>query len=221
MRKTLLVCTLIAFSFAAWAKKHPVKPESPTDAAKRTDVAKIPDSKRWKSGFIVTLKGDTVQGKIKSMDFLDVYYDYQKVVSFRDDKGENHYSPNDLRSFSFSENSSETVTLQSVSSPEGTGKAFMRLYYNGPCKVYGMTVVEVNAAAGAADGQAQTSLIPREKKYLQIKNSQFYPIRRAGFRKNMREVFASYPRIVAGLDSKQYTYDKWETLVKDYNDQYK
>jgi hypothetical protein len=63
-------------------------------------------------------------------------------------------------------------------------------------------------------------MMAREQKYIQLKNSQFFPIKRIGFKKNMKEIFAKYPRIISGLDSGAYTYAKWQDLVKDYNQSY-
>ena len=37
------------------------------------------------------------------------------------------------------------------------------------------------------------------------------------FRKNMKELFAMCPVILSRLESKTYTYDNWQALVKDYN----
>jgi hypothetical protein len=214
MRNAIILFTLVVLSFGTQAAK-------PKDATKNAEVTKTADSKRWKKGFIVTLKGDTVEGKIKTPDFLVVYYDFQRVVSFKDQKGLSQYSPNDLKSFSFYEeaNNSNVVTLQSVSSPDGTGRAFLKSYKTGPCKVYGMTVKEVKGNT-TASGSESSSLISREKKYIQIQNSQFFPLKRAGFKKHMKEVFASCPHILAGLNSGTYTYRKWQTLVKDYNKEY-
>ena len=217
MRNTILLLILVTLSLGLHAEGPAKTISRSSDATKRTDVVKNLDSKRWKRGFIVTLKGDTLQGKIKGLDFFDVYYDYQSLVSFQDAKGVSQYRPEDIRSFSFFDDKNSTVTLQAVSSPDGTGLAFLRLYYSGVCKVYGITKIEVSAVPGSRDEPAQPSFIRNERKFLQVSNSQFYPLKRAGFKKNMREVFAAYPRIVAGLDSKQYTYDKWEDLVKDYN----
>ena len=219
MRNAILLLSLTAMSFGLRAE-DPIKLH-PNDATKSTDNLKTSDSKRWKTGYIVTLKGDTIQGKIKSLDFLDAYYDYQKVVSFQDAKGISQYSPNDLKAFSFFENPTSEVTMQAVSSPEGTGKAFLRLYVSGPCRVYGLTVTELHSATASGTDAMTPAMIQKEKKYIQIKSSQFFPLRRAGFKKNMKEVFASYPKIVAGLESNQYTYAKWENLVKDYNQMYK
>ncbi len=225
MRNTILLLSLISLSLGMRAglpeKTAPGDATKKIDAVNNNDAAKS-DSKRWKKGFIVTLKGDTISGKIKTLDFLDVYYDYQHMVSFRDEKGMvvSQYMPKDLKSFSFYDDQTSMITLQAVSSPDGDGLVFLRLYYNGPCKVYGLTVTDVKSASGNED-VVSPSLIPKEKKYLQIGGSQFFPIKRAGFRKNMKEVFSSCPRIVAGLDSKEYTYEKWQTLVRDYNQQYK
>ena len=228
MRHTIILIGLIATSFALKAggpeesggKSMPIMNSSMSSAASNM-IAPTADSKRWKYGFIVTVKGDTQVGKIKTMDFLDVNYDYQRAVAFKDAKGITQYSPNDLKMFSYYENQDKLVTLQAVSSPDGDGRAFLKLYQGGTCKVYGMTKNEVKADADAPEGALQQSLIAKEKKYIQVKNSQFYPLKRAGFKKNMKEVFAKCPRIVEGLESNRYTYDKWEALVKDYNQQYK
>ena len=220
MRNTLLTFSLFAISLVlrAGGNDENIRKD---DATVATEISKTPDSKRWKAGFIVSLKGDTLQGKIKTLDFLDIHYDYQRVVAFKDIKGITQYSPNQLKSFSFYESANSLVTLQAVSSPEGDGLAFLKLYYTGVCKVYGLTIKEVRTAAANEYAPSQPSMIPTEKKFIQIKNSQFFPIKRAGFKKNMKEVFAAYPRIVAGLDSKKYTYEKVEALVRDYNLQYK
>jgi hypothetical protein len=227
MRTTTLIIALIALSFGLRA----AEPE-PGKSGKSNDVKTVnetptmnvspgkSDSKRWKNGFIVTLKGDTIMGKIKTMDFLDALYDYQHAVAFKSDRGFNQYSPNDLKSFSYNEEQNKTVTLQAVSSPEGNGRVFLKLYYNGPCKVYGLTESQIkadNAPQGIDAPQMQSSLVTKEKKYFQVGNSQFYPIQRAGFKKNMKEVFASCPKIVEGLNSNRYNYEKWQDLIKDYN----
>ena len=225
MRNSTLILALIILSFGLKAK-DPGKPGRSTDVKNANEVpassvspAKL-DSKKWKSGFIVTLKGDTIIGKIKKMDFLDAFYDYQHSVAFKGDKGISQYSPNALRSFSYYEDQNIPVTLQAVSSPEGTGRVFLRLYYNGPCKVYGLMVSKVkpdNTGEGIDAAQMQASLITPEKKYFQIGNSQFYPLKKIGFKKNMKEVFASCPKIVEGLESNKYNYEKWQALVTDYN----
>jgi len=41
---------------------QPLPPTRPLDATKPTDISKAADSKRWKTGFIITLKGDTIMG---------------------------------------------------------------------------------------------------------------------------------------------------------------
>jgi len=215
MRNTLILLSLITLSIGLRAELP-----RPIDATKATAVAtKTPDSKRWKDGYIVTLKGDTIQGKIKVLDFLDANYDYQKTVAFKDSKGVlQQYSPIDLKSFSFSEGPNNSMaTLQSVSRPDGTGRAFLRIYYSGQCKVYGVTIKDVNNAVEVPD--QQYSMVTKEKKYIQVQNSQFFPIQRAGFKKNMKEVFASNPRILNGLNSGEYTYKTWQVLVMDYNKQ--
>ncbi len=33
----------------------------------------------------------------------------------------------------------------------------------------------------------------------------------------MKEVFATCPHVLAGLESKQYTYDNWQDMVRAYN----
>jgi hypothetical protein len=187
-------------------------------ASHPNEEAKNLDSKRWKNGFIVSLRGDTLHGKIKINDFMDGYYDYQHLVSFIDSRGTSQFTPDDLSSFSY--NGSEgNVTMQSVSSPDGDGHVFLRLYYSGRCKVYGFTKSEIKGSndGHAGEGFIRSSLIPTEKKYIQVGGSQFYPVKRAGFKKCMEEVFASCPRILSRIDSREYTYDNLQAMVNDYN----
>lgn len=205
MRTLTLILTLISFSLAVHAG-HP------------NEEAKNTDSKRWKNGFIVTTTGDTLHGKVKINDYMDTYYDFQRLVSFRDGRGTTQYTPNDLSSFSYSDNQS-TATMQSVSSPEGDGRVFLKLYYSGSCKVYGFVISDINGANGAkaGDGVVRSSLIPTEKKYMQVGGSQFYQFKRGNFKKCMQDAFAFCPRILSGLDAKRYTYDTVQALVDDYN----
>ena len=166
------------------------------------------------------LSGDTIHGKVKIIDFMDGYYDYQRQVSFRDQKNATQYTPDELASFSY-EDKNDMVTLQSVSSPEGDGHIFLRRYYTGACKVYGMTISEIKGSTdmgpGKGDGLIHSSLIPSEHKYIQIGGSQFYLLKRVNFKRNMKEIFASCPHILSGLDSRQYTYENLQALVNDYN----
>jgi hypothetical protein len=183
------------------------------------DETKDTDPKRWKNGFIVTLMGDTIAGKIKTTDFLDVYYDYQHQLAFKSSKGIAQYSPDQLKSFSYYEEKDSAVTLQSVSSPDGDGRVFLRLYYTGACKVYGFIVTEIKGASLGPEqgGLLRGSLFPTERKYIQIGGSQFFQFKRIGFKKNMKEIFVSCPHILSGLDEKKYTYENWPELVRDYN----
>jgi len=210
MRSVILFLCLLSLSLS-------IKAGHPNDEVKDTDP------KRWKSGFVVTLKGDTISGRIKATDFLDVYYDYQRMVAFKDNNGVNQYSPYELNSFSYTDDQNGLVTLQSVSSPDGDGHVFLKIYYTGECKVYGLMITEVknNMSQEAGYGLVRSSLFPTEKKYIQIKGGQFFQMRRIGFKKSMKEVFATCPHILAGLESKQYTYDNWQDMVRDYNSQCK
>jgi hypothetical protein len=141
------------------------------------------------------------------------------VVAFRDQKGIAQYTPNELRSFSFYDEANAATTLRAVSNPDGSGRAFLKEYMAGTCKVYGMTVKDARGGSYNA-GDVSSSFVTTEKKYIQIKNSQFFPLKRSGFRKHMKEVFADCPSIVAGLNSGQYTFHKWQALVKAYNTEY-
>jgi hypothetical protein len=206
MRSAILFLCLLSLGLS-------IQASSPNDEAKDTDP------KRWKSGFVVTLRGDTISGRIKATDFLDVYYDYQRMVAFKDNNGVNQYSPNELSSFSYSDDQNGLVTLQSVSSPDGDGHVFLKVYCAGDCKVYGLTVNEVKGNLGqdAGYGQVHSSLFPSEKKYIQLGGGQFFQMKRMGFKKSMKEVFANCPHILSGLESKQYSYDNWQDMVRDYN----
>ncbi len=180
------------------------------------------EAKRWKPGYIVTLHDDTVQGKIRALQFMDPYYDYQRKVSFEHDGVISEYLPVDIKGFSFddlAEKNREIITLESVSDPrEGGGHIFSRIYCTGACKVYGYTItLSRESESMMSSGKAAPSLMAIEKKYLQLGRSEFYPLRMIGFKKSMKEIFVMCPKIIAKLENKEYTYDNWQAMVKDYN----
>ena len=207
MRTHLLLFGLLCLGLRSQA--------TPTDEEKNTD------NKRWKNGFIVNLQGDTIRGKVKITDFLDVYYDYQRKLEFKDHSGITEYTPTELNSFSYYADRDSMVTLQSVSSPEGDGHVFLKLYFTGVCKVYGFMITDLKpgnqSTSQKGDGLIHSSLFPSEKKYIQIGGSQFFPLKRFGFKRDMREVFAACPHILSRIETKEYTYDNWQTLIRDYN----
>jgi hypothetical protein len=209
MRPVLLLLSLLSLCLSVHAGL-------PNDGVQDTDP------KRWKAGFIVTRAGDTITGKVKINDFLDVFYDFQRKVAFKDQQGTvTDYYPYDLHSFSYygdQDSLSRLVTQQSVSSPEGDGLVFLKLYCTGECKVYGYMITgapEANMSPGGS--MMRSSLMPSEKKYIQIGGHEFFPLRRIGFKKNMQEFFSQCPLIIARLESKIYTHDNWPALIRDYN----
>jgi hypothetical protein len=206
MRITVLFSFLLFLSLSIRAGTPGDEPENSTP-------------KRWKKGFVVTLRGDTIKGKIKTPEFLDVYYDFHRLVDFRKGKDSAQYSPDQLSSFSYYQTKDSLITLQSVSSPDGDGRIFMQLYCSGDCKVYGLTLTEVRNKAGesAGDKQMHSSLLPTEKKYIQLRGGEFIQLKRFGFKKSMKEAFESCPYILSGLESNKYSYDKWPEMVSDYN----
>jgi len=181
------------------------------------------EAKRWKPGYIVTLNDDTVQGKIKSIQFLDSYYDYQRKVSFEHEGAMTEYMPVDIKGFSFYDKDAkipDRITLESVSDPrEGGGHIFSRVYCTGACKVYGYTITlsRESESMMSAGKQIAPSLMAIEKKYIQLGRGDFMPLKMMGFKKSMKEIFVMCPKILARLENKEYTYDNWQAMVKDYN----
>jgi len=205
MRTLTLIITLICLT-------HGLKAAHPNTDSKSSDT------KRWRAGFVVTLNGDTMRGMVKINDYLDKHYDFQRLVAFSANGANTQYDPTQLQSFSYADNQN-TVTMQSVSSPEGDGHVFLHLYYSGSCKVYGFMITEIKGANNnpAGDGIVHSSLFPTEKKYLQVGGSQFYQLKRVNFKKCIQEAFAGCPRIQARISDKAYSYDNLQALVDDYN----
>ncbi|MFK5151130.1 hypothetical protein ACI4CU_27640, partial [Klebsiella pneumoniae] len=87
------------------------------------------------------------------------------------------------------------ITMQSVSSPNGDGLVFLRLYCSGYCKVYGFTQTEIRTGSTFGPGSEMTrsSLLPTERKYIQLGGSQFFMLRGIKFKQTMKEFFAQYP----------------------------
>ena len=213
IRNKVLLFIFLCLYLIVWASGRALGPDG-----EKQDT----DQKRWRTGFVVTARGDTVRGMIKVPHFLDVNYDYQRSLTFRDRRGAfSQYGPYDLASFSYHDDRDTgrpLVTMQSVSSPQGDGLVFMRLYLSGVCRVYGYTETEQKGGSfGPGTDLTRSSLLPSEKKYIQIRGSQFYHLRGVGFKKNMKEFFSECPLIQQRLDDKTYTYDNWQTMVKDYN----
>jgi hypothetical protein len=208
MRFITLITLSLCFSLGIYAQSNSTNPD---------------EAKRWKNGFIITLHDDTVRGKIKSLQFMDTYYDYQRKVAFEYDGQITEYLPVDIKMFSFydaAERNPEQITLEAVSDPrESGGHIFSRVYCTGACKVYGYTVTltrESESMMGVAR-DAAPPLLASEKKYIQLGGSEFFPLKMIGYKKIMKEIFAMCPVILSRLDAKQYTYDNWQALVKDYN----
>ncbi len=178
------------------------------------------DPKRWKKGFVVTFGGDTIRGRVKINDYLDVNYDCQRTLEFKDSTGlTKYYFPESITSFFYYEGMDSTTQpgmYESVSNPWGQGRVFLRAYCYGSCKVYGQAITELKGDIDRP-GVTHAPLIPTEKKYIQLRGSQFYPLTRSGFKKTMREIFSDCPLIISRLDSKIYNYGNWQTLVNDYN----
>src|SRR5579871_2209475 len=139
------------------------------------------DPKRWKKGFVITYSGDTIRGKVKINDYLDINYDCQHILDFKDSKGIIvHYYPESLTSFFYYEGKDSTTQpgmYESVSNPWGQGRVFLRAYCYGTCKVYGLAITELKGDNDRSNVM-HAPLIPTEKKYIQLRGSQFYPLTR-------------------------------------------
>ena len=178
------------------------------------------DPKRWKKGFVITFNGDTIWGRVKINDYLDVNYDCQRKLEFKDQHNRLvYYFPEAIRTFCYfdgQDTASEAGRYESVSDPSREGRVFLRAYCSGTCHVYGQTITELKGDRDRGDVM-HAPLIPTEKKYIQIRGGNFIPFKRAGFKETMKEIFADCPTIISRLDSKAYTYVNWQAMVFDYN----
>lgn len=168
--------------------------------------------KKWKRGFVVTTKGDTITGRIKN-EIIPPFYDMQAEFSFDNENGvTKHYIPDSLRSFTYYDEQPakiDTATYVGVNLDDPTiGHAFFRLYLDAPCRIYGYKTL-------VATGMSSTRLV--EYKYIRIGKGSFYPISRLGFKKNMKELFSGCPKIIDKIESETITIDNWEWMAQDYN----
>jgi hypothetical protein len=178
------------------------------------------DPKRWKKGLVITFGGDTIRGRVKINDYLDINYDCQHTLAFKDSTGvTKYYFPESITSFFYYEGqdiSSPLGMYESVSNPWGDGRVFLRAYCSGTCRVYGQTITELKGDRDRGDVM-HAPLIPVEKKYIQVRGGNFVLLKRTGFKEAMKEIFAECPLIISRLESKAYTYGNWQEMVNDYN----
>ena len=184
--------------------------------------------KRWKQGFVVSLRGDTTCGKIRVTNMMNAFfYDFQDEVSFDDAKGVTFkYTPDELKSFSYytdDEAGIDTTTLVSIINPKDPqSRAFCKIYIDGPCKKYGYYITNVSGGAPmmGAGGMMMgggPSASRRELFYVQIGKSDLIQVKLIGFKKTMRKVFSDCPLILAKLESGAIDFYNWEAAVYAYN----
>lgn len=168
--------------------------------------------KKWVQCFLVTVKGDTIHGKIRDM-ISPPFYDIQYNLPFDGPDGmTRNYTPDSLSSFTVFRNKKgevDTATYVAMEIKDDLiGHAFLRLYVDGPCKIYGYTTV-------VASGMTSFNIV--EYKYIRVGRGLMVPPKRFKFKKDMKEVFVECPLIISNLDSGDYTFDNWQDMVKDYN----
>ena len=168
--------------------------------------------KKWKRGFVVTVKGDTIYGKLRdkiSPPFMDMQYD----LAFDGPDGlTRHYTPDSINSFTLYRNKEEqtdTVTYVAIEvKDDQIGHALLRLYADGPCKIYGYTTI-------VATGMTSFTIV--EYKYIRIEKGLMVRPMRIRFKKDMKELFSMCPLIVSKLESGDYQFNNWPQMVSDYN----
>ncbi len=168
--------------------------------------------KKWKPGFVVTVNGDTITGKMRD-NISPPLYDMQYELAFDDQNSiTKHFTPDSLSSFTLYRNHHDqidtaTYVTMNIDDTE-IGHAFLRLCINGPCKVYGYTTV-------VPTGLSSFSTV--ELKYIRVENGILESPRRIRFKKDMEALFSMCPIIISKLESEDYTFSNWGDMVRDYN----
>ncbi len=171
------------------------------------------DPKIWKQGFIVTKKVDTIAGKVRVPLIINSSFSHFRYkISFESGNSiTTQYTVNDLTAFSYYKDSDkriDTFTYRTVCLPEeidDLGLFFCKLEADGACKIY--SYITYTGYGGSA----------QEKICIQRGDSHIIPVQLIRFKKNMKELFEDCPLLVSKLDSRAYTYDNWEEMVRDYN----
>lgn len=223
MRFTILLFGLISLSLSTYGQSDSADTRSGIDSSHH---------KKWKYGFVIKLNGDTIKGKVKLPGiFGRENWDSWNKVSFEDKGGiTTVYASKDIKSFTYYKDLGEipdTITMISVDPPEQPGvkdKIFCKLYLDGPCKVFGYHITTgspvsfgVSSGPFVVGGFNYAGYDMNERIYIQTRGSDAFQMKRIGFKKTMKEFFTNCPVIISKLNSKTYTYDNWEEMVKDYN----
>ena len=163
--------------------------------------------KNWKQGFVVTIKGDTLKGKINEKTSA-ANDDVQGLLAFDNGNGiTQKYTAEDIKSYTYylgRDSKTDTLTFVSVNMTENALRpTFLLLLIDGPCAVYGY--FRWTRYGMALD------------KYVRLGKSALVCPDRIKFKKNMMDLFLGCPAIMGDIDAGKYTYSNWTDMVKAYN----
>jgi hypothetical protein len=163
--------------------------------------------KNWKQGHVVTMKGDTLKGKINEKTSA-ANDDVQGLLAFDNGDGiTQKYTSEDLKSYTYylqRDSKIDTLTFVSVNMTENALRpTFLLLLIDGPCTVYGY--FRWTRYGMALD------------KYVRLEKSTLICPDRIKFKKNMMDLFLGCPVIMGDIDAGKYTYSNWTDMAKAYN----
>lgn len=189
------------------------------------------DPKVWKSGYVLSPEGDTIFGLLRIEHTL--FYDYYNhgIELMGKDRQVIFYTPKELKGYCYSDSLNGKVeknvfialdnTLNIDNQTLPVRKAFFRVIEKGHCNVYGYYGYTPDAAAtgalfGAVGALASANSM-EELICIQSGGSDLWAVQALHFKRDMSMFFANCPKILDKVQSKQYTFESWKNMLKDYN----
>lgn len=172
--------------------------------------------KSFSDGYIVTLKNDTIKGKIK--DYFPTRFSFApKKLAFIDSSGvEKVYMPKDLSGYS------KAGLANYLSVDLGNGKNFIKIEIDGFISLLSIkgkgtsTMFVPNGAGGTSmvsGGSYETETFYLYKK----QDSTFLEVSKMGFKEWVANFLADYTKLKDMILNKELRYDDIEIIVKMYN----
>jgi hypothetical protein len=172
--------------------------------------------KSFSEGYIVTLKNDTIKGKVK--DYYPARFSFApKKISFIDSSGiEKVYMPKDLSGYS------KADMANYLSVDVGNGKNFVKVEIDGfitllSIKGRGTSTMFVPGGTGGmhpvSGGTYETETFYLYKK----QDSAFLEVTKMGFKEWVANFVADYTKLKEMILNKELRYEDIEIIVKMYN----
>ncbi len=193
MRRTLsIICILVSSFFLTKAQKN------------------------FCDGYIITLKNDTIRGKVKD-NFPFRLTGIVKKISFIDESGsKKDYLPKDIKGYS------KANIANYVSIDIGFGKDFAKIIIDGEVSLLSYKSTINNSAfipnGGAGGGTWSHSTSSTESFFLYRRNTGSpIEVTRLGFRDLLSAYFSDYKELKEMIEKKELRYSDLEIIVEKYN----